>query len=69
MNKAQLIAKAARKGNITQWEVRQGLDAVIEVLVEAFENETNVAIAGLGTFLVKRRGTVRKNLPQMGRDR
>lgn len=39
MNKAQLIAKAARKGNITQREVRQGLDAVIEVLVEHLRME------------------------------
>ena len=66
MNKEQVIAEAARKGGLTQKEVRSGLNAVIEVLVEAFENDTNVAIAGLGTFQVKKRSNVKKYLPKNG---
>lgn len=66
MNKEQVIARAARKGGLTQKEVRSGLNAVIEVLVEAFENDTNVAIAGLGTFQVKKRSNVKKYLPENG---
>lgn len=66
MNKEQVIAQAARKGGLTQKEVRSGLNAVIEVLVEAFENDTDVAIAGLGTFQVKRRSNVKKYLPENG---
>lgn len=42
------MAKAACKGGMTQKEVRSGLNALIESLVEAFENDTDVAIARLG---------------------
>lgn len=67
MNKEQLIANAARRAGITQREVRNGLNAIIEVLVEAFESDTNVAIAGLGTFQVKKKSNVKKYLPEDGR--
>lgn len=67
MNKEQLIAEAARKAGMTQKEVRNGLNGIIETLVEAFENDTNVAIAGLGTFQVKQRTNVRKYLPENGK--
>lgn len=39
MNKAQLIAAAARKGGVTQREVSTSLDAIIEVMAEAFEKD------------------------------
>lgn len=67
MNKEQVIAKAALKGNMTQREIRNSLNAVIEVLVEAFENDVNVAIAGLGTFQVRKRCNVKKYLPENGK--
>lgn len=67
MNKERLIAKAALRGGMTQREVRNSLNAVIEVLVEAFENDVNVAIAGLGTFQVKKRCNVKKYLPENGK--
>lgn len=67
MNKEQLIAQAARKAGLTQREVRNALNAVIETMVTAFENDTNIAIAGLGTFQVKKRGKVKKLLPQNGK--
>ncbi len=67
MNKEQLIAEAARKAGMTQKEVRNGLNGVIEVLVEAFEHDTNVAIAGLGTFQVKKRNSSRMYLPENGK--
>lgn len=66
MNKEQLIAKAAIRAGVTQREIRNGLNAVIEVLVDAFESDTNVAIAGLGTFQVKRKSNVKKYLPEDG---
>lgn len=67
MNKEQLIAKAARRSGMTQREVRNGLNAVIETLVEAFENDIDVAIAGLGTFQVRKRSNVKKYLPEDGK--
>lgn len=67
MNKEQLIAKAARRSGITQREVRNGLNAVIEILVEAFENDIDVAIAGLGTFQIRKRYNVKKYLPKNGK--
>lgn len=67
MNKEQLIADAARRSGMTQREIRNGLNALIESLVEAFENDTDVAIAGLGTFQVRKRSNVRKYLPEDGK--
>lgn len=67
MNKEQLIAKATRRGSMTQREVRNGLNAVIETLVEAFDNDIDVAIAGLDTFQVKKRSNVKKYLPKDGK--
>lgn len=67
MNKEQLIAKAALKGGMTQREVRNGLNAVIEVLAEAFENDMKVTIAGLGIFQVKRKHNIKKYLPVNGK--
>lgn len=67
MNKEQLITDAARRAGMTQREIRNGLNAVIEVLVDAFESDTNVAIAGLGTFQVKKKCNVKKYLPEDGR--
>lgn len=67
MNKEQLIADAARRGGMTQREIRNGLNALIESLVEAFENDTDVAIAGLGTFQVRKRINVKKYLPEDGK--
>lgn len=67
MNKEQLIADAARRGGMTQREIRNGLNAIIESLVNAFENDTDVAIAGLGTFQVRKRSNVKKYLPKDGK--
>lgn len=67
MNKEQLIVDAARRSGLTQREVRDGLNAVIEALVHAFESDINVAIAGLGTFQVRKRCNVRKYLPENGK--
>lgn len=67
MNKEQLIADAARRSGMTQREIRNGLNALIESLVEAFENDIDVAIAGLGTFQVRKRSNVKKYLPEDGK--
>lgn len=42
MNKEQLIADTARRSGLTQREVRNGLNAVIETLVHAFESDIHV---------------------------
>ena len=52
---------------MTQREIRNGLNALIESLVDAFENDTDVAIAGLGTFQVRKRINVKKYLPEDGK--
>lgn len=52
---------------MTQREIRNGLNAIIEALVDAFENDTDVAIAGLGTFQVRKRSNVKKYLPEDGK--
>lgn len=67
MNKAQLIAAAARKGGLTQREISTSLDAIIEVMAEAFENDMKVTIAGLGIFQVKRKHNIKKYLPVNGK--
>lgn len=67
MNKEQLISKVAQKRRTPYKVVRNCLNDIIEVLVEAFESDTNVAITGLGTFQVKKRAPTKRILPNNGK--
>ena len=55
MNKAELIEAIATKGKCTKSEAEKGLNVVLDVIGAALKKGEEVAIAGAGKFVVKKR--------------
>ena len=53
MNKRQLIAAAARQSSLTQGQVREALDAILEVITGALAEGDHVTISSFGRFDVQ----------------
>ena len=53
MNKRQLITAAARRSSLTQGQVREALEAVLDVITEALRDGEHVTISGFGRFDVQ----------------
>ena len=53
MNKRQLIAAAARRSSLTQGQVREALEAVLDVITEALRDGEHVTLSGFGRFDVQ----------------
>ncbi len=52
MNKTELISAIAEKANLSKVDAKAALDAMIETVGAALENNDKVAILGFGTFSV-----------------
>lgn len=52
MNKTELISAIAEKANLSKVDAKAALDAMIEAIGGALENNDKVAILGFGTFSV-----------------
>lgn len=50
MNKRQLVAAAARRTSLTQREMRQALEALLETIAEALVSGAPVALSDFGRF-------------------
>jgi nucleoid DNA-binding protein len=50
MNKRQLVAAAARRTSLTQREMRQALEALLETIAEALASGEPVALSEFGRF-------------------
>ena len=50
MNKRQLVAAAARRTSLTQGQVRQAVDAVLETIAEVLAEGGCVALSDFGRF-------------------
>ena len=55
MNKVELVTKMAEKSNLTKKEAALALDAFIESVEEALENDDKVQLIGFGTFETRER--------------
>ena len=53
MDKRQLIAAAARRSSLTQRQVGEALDAIVETIAGTLAEGGSVALSGLGRFEVK----------------
>ncbi|MBN1658275.1 MAG: HU family DNA-binding protein [Anaerolineae bacterium] len=53
MNKRELVAETARRSGLTQGEVRDVLDALVEVIGETLAAGDAVTLGGLGRFEIK----------------
>ena len=50
MDKRQLVAAAARRSDLTQRQVREALDALLETIAETLASGETVALADFGRF-------------------
>lgn len=55
MNKAEFIRAVAKKADMSLKDATAAVDAYAEVVAEALKNGEKVAIAGLGTFELKKK--------------
>jgi DNA-binding protein HU-beta len=55
MNKAELIAAAAEKANLSKKDTEMAVNAAIDVITEALDDCEKVQLVGLGAFEVKAR--------------
>ena len=53
MNKRQLIAAASRRSSLTQGQMREALEAILEVIAGALVDGDHVTISGFGRFDVQ----------------
>ena len=52
MNKTDLVNAIAEKANLTKVDAKNALDACLEAIAGALENNDKVALIGFGTFSV-----------------
>ena len=53
MNKRELIAAAARRSSLTQRQMREALDALLETVVQKLAEGDQVALADFGRFCLQ----------------
>ena len=53
MNKRQLIAAAARRSSLTQGQVREALEAILETITGTLADGDYVMLSGFGRFDVR----------------
>lgn len=56
MNKTELISAVAEKANLTKADARAAVEATLESIAAALENNDKVALLGFGTFSVVEKG-------------
>lgn len=56
MNKTELVNAIAEKANLTKVDAKNALDACLEAISGALENNDKVALIGFGTFSVAEKG-------------
>jgi DNA-binding protein HU-beta len=67
MNKAELVEAMAFGAKVTKADADRSLDAAIEAINKALKKGDRVAIAGFGTFQVKKRAARVGRNPQTGK--
>ena len=51
MNMKELVKEATKRSTLTQKEVREALDSILEVITETLSRGEKVEIRGFGSFL------------------
>jgi DNA-binding protein HU-beta len=64
MNKSDLVASMAEKGEITKKDAEKALNAFIESVEEALNKGDKVQLVGFGTFEVRERAARKGRNPQ-----
>ncbi len=66
MNKRELAALMAEKGNLRKKDAELALNAIVETITEALKKGDKVEIRGFGTFLMKERSSRVARNPKTG---
>ncbi len=66
MTKKELVSAMAEKTEMTKKDTETMVNAIVEVISETLANGEEVAIAGLGKFLVRERAARSGRNPQTG---
>jgi|SRR5579862_1830153 len=66
MNKTELIDKISEKAEITKAAAMRALDAMLETVTSALQNDDPVVIVNFGTFTVKTRAARTGRNPSTG---
>jgi DNA-binding protein HU-beta len=56
MNKTELVNAIAEKANLTKVDAKNALDAALEAIAGALENDDKVTLIGFGTFSISEKG-------------
>lgn len=64
MTKAELVAAVAEKADITKKDAEAAVKATFEAVADALKAGDKVAVAGFGTFSVKKRAARTATNPQ-----
>ena len=68
MNKSELIDNIAEKSGLNKTQAGDALNAVMESVGEALENNDSVSLVGFGTFCVKDRKARTGRNPKTGEE-
>ncbi len=68
MNKSELIDNIAEKSGLNKTQAGDALNAVMESVGEALENNDSVSLVGFGTFSVKDRKARTGRNPKTGEE-
>lgn len=66
MNKKELVAAIAEKAEITKTNAETALNAMVEAISTELANGGEVALAGLGKFVIRERAARTGRNPQTG---
>jgi DNA-binding protein HU-alpha len=66
MRKPELAAAVAEKADLSKEQANRVLNAVLEQITQALNNQDSVTLVGFGTFLQRHRGARMGKNPQTG---
>lgn len=68
MNKSELVDAIAAKADLQKAQAARALDAVVDSITEALQQDDNVSLVGFGTFSVKHRAERKGRNPRTGEE-
>jgi len=68
MNKAELVALMAEKGELTKDQVTRALNALLDIVEEKLADKGQIQLVGFGTFGVREREARKGRNPQTGEE-
>lgn len=68
MNKTELVAAVAEKGDLSKSDAGRAVDAVFNTITEALKNGDTITLVGFGSFTVKQRQERTGRNPKTGEE-